>query len=75
MYSTYFMSFYFGMFLGGALVGGIIPFIIFAIKKRWGLAFLSLLLCGLAAFIHSIASIVVGVVLIICAIRAYNERG
>ena len=74
MYRTYMAGYYMGGFLAGALIGGIIPFIIFAVKKRWGLAFLSLLLCGLVSFIHSIASIVAGVILIICAITARNDR-
>ena len=70
MYGSYMEGYYFGRFIAGALIGGIIPFIIFAVKKRWGFAFLSLLLCGLASFIHSIASIVAGVIFIICAIKA-----
>ena len=47
MYGAYMMGFHFGFFLAGAFVGGILPFIIFAFKKRWGLAFLSLLICGI----------------------------
>lgn len=58
----------------GALLGGIIPFIIFAIKKHWVLAALSLLGCGLAAFIHPIASLVVGVLFLIASIRVYDNR-
>ena len=74
MYGAYMMGRFLGFFLAGAVVGGIIPFIVFAVKKRWGLAFLSLLVCGLAGFAHSIGSIVAGVILILCAIKAENER-
>ena len=65
---------YLGLFSGGAVIGGIIPFIIFARKKRWGLGFLALLCCGLSSFIHPVASIVVGILFIIAAVKADNER-
>ena len=74
MYSSYMMELYLGQFAAGAVIGGIIPFIIFAVKKRWGLGFLSLLVCGAAGLIHPIAGIVTGVLFIIGAIKAYNER-
>lgn len=65
---------YLGRFFGAAVIGGIVPFIIYAVKKRWGLEFLSLLLCGFAGFIHPIAAIFAGVIMIFCAAKAYNKR-
>ena len=67
---SYMAGAYLGLFLGGALIGGLIPFIICLFKKRLSMGFAALLLCGLAAFIHSMASIVLGVVFIVAAIRA-----
>ena len=74
MFASYMIGFYSGKFFAGALIGGIIPFIVFAVKKRWGLGFLGLLVCGLVGFIHPIASIVVGILFLIGSIKAYNER-
>lgn len=74
MLGSYMLGFYLGKFAAGALIGGGIPFIIFAIKKQWGLGFLGLLVCGLAGFIHPIASIVVGILFLIGAIKSYNNR-
>lgn len=74
MYASYMMGVYVGLFVMGALVGGIIPCIIFAVKKHWGLALLSPILCGFAAFFHSIASIALGIILIIYAISTPNNR-
>ena len=74
MDTTYAIGFSLGHFLAGAVIGGLISFIIFAVKKRWGLGFLALLACGLASFIHPIASIAAGIVFIIWAIIAHNER-
>lgn len=74
MAGIYMTSFYLGRFLAGALIGGGIPFIIFAIKKQWGLAFVGLLVCGLVGFIHPVASIVAGILFLIGAIKAYNNR-
>ena len=74
MVTTYSIGFSLGHFFAGAVIGGLISFIIFAVKKRWGLGFLSLLTCGLVSFIHPIASIAAGIVFIICAVKTYNER-
>ena len=74
MLNSYILGFYLGRFFAGAVIGGIVSFIIFAVKKRWGLGFLALLTCGLVGFIHPIASIIVGILFIIGAIKAYNER-
>ena len=74
MLGSYMMGFYLGKFFAGALIGGGIPFIVFAIKKQWGLGFLGLFVCGLVGFIHPIASIIVGVLFLIGAIKAYNNR-
>ncbi len=74
MYGSYMTGMYLGQFLAGAIIGGIIPFIIFVVKKRWKLAFLSLLACGAAGLLHPIAGIAAGVLFIIGAVKAYNER-
>ena len=74
MIGMYMLGFYLGRFTAGAVIGGIISFIIFVRKKRWGLGFLALLTCGLVGLIHPIASIVIGILFIICAVKAYNER-
>jgi len=75
MMSVYMMGVYAGRFLAGAVVGGLIPFIIFAYKKRWGLALLSFLIGGAAAcYFNSIASVVSGVALIAWAILARSCR-
>lgn len=73
-YRSYMTGFNTGYASAGALLGGIIPFIIFAIKKRWVLGVLSLLGCGLASFIHPIASLVAGVLFFIASIRAFDNR-
>ncbi len=64
----------FGTFTAGALIGGGLAFIVFAFKKRWGAAFLSLLACGAISFLHPIASVVTGVIALIIAIVSKNER-
>lgn len=74
MLGTYMIGFSLGRFFAGALIGGGIPFIIFAIKKQWGLAFGCLLVCGLVGFLHPIASIIAGILFLIGAIKAYNNR-
>lgn len=71
MLEIYILGLYFGKFIAGAVVGGIGPLIIAFVKKRWGLGVAAFLLCGVAAFIHSIASIVVGVIYLIVTIKAY----
>ena len=74
MYQSYMIGFYLGKFIAGALIGGGIPFIIYAVKKQWGLGFLALVVCGLVGFIHSIASIIAGILFLIGAIKTYNNR-
>ena len=54
---------------------GVPSFIIFAIKKRWNLGIWALIICGLAGgFIHWIAAVILGVLFVVGAIFAYNER-
>ena len=61
---------YLGQILMGALIGGLIPLIIFFVKKRWGLGVTALISCGIVTLIHPIASIVVGIIFLIAAIKA-----
>ena len=70
MLETFIVSMYLGQYLSGALIGGLIPFIIAFIKKRWGLGVMAFILCGAAALLHSVASIVVGIVFIVIAIKS-----
>lgn len=74
MYGSYLFGYYLGKFFAGAAIGGGIPFIIFAIKKQWGLGFLGLVVCGLVGFIRPIASVIAGVLFLIGSIKTYNNR-
>ena len=71
MLQLYILGVYFGKFIAGAVVGGIIPLIIAFVKRRWGLGIAAFLLCGIAAFVHPIASIIVGIIYFIATGRAY----
>ena len=70
----YEIGYYVGLFMGGAAMGGLIPFVIFAVKKQWTLGFLALALCGFSVFIHRAGPAVAGVLFLIGAIRCYNAR-
>lgn len=75
MGGMYMAGYYLGQFTAGALMGGLIPFIIFAVKKQWSLGFFGLAVCGMLAFAHPVASVVAGAAFLVGAIRAYNNRG
>ena len=63
-----------GRFAAGALIGGLVPMIIFAYKKQAGLGIFGMVSCGMLAFAHPIASIVCGIGFLVGAIRTYNNR-
>lgn len=67
------ISYYLGFFLGGAFIGGIIPWVIAKRKGRTGIGCASFLFCGLAGFINPLLSVGVGVVFLIAAIKAKDE--
>lgn len=71
LYYAYLLGSISGKFLTGAMIGGLIPMIIAFVKRRWGIGLAAVLLCGVASFLHSVASIVVGVIFLIAAIKAY----
>ncbi|MBR5288858.1 MAG: hypothetical protein IKU34_09780 [Clostridia bacterium] len=66
---AYMLGFYLGKFAAGAVIGGLIPFIICAVKKNWKKGLLSMLVCGLVSFIHPVASLAAGVAMIVYAIK------
>lgn len=68
LYETYLIGSKIGYFFAGAFIGGIIPMILFFVGRRFLIGVGCLLVCGLLSFIHPVASIVGGIVLLICAL-------
>lgn len=66
--TAYWLGFYVGMFITGAAIGGIIPMIIFFVKKSWLMGIISPIICGMLSFINPLVSIICGVILMIAAI-------
>lgn len=69
----YMMGAFFGKFIAGALFG-LIPLIVFFVKRRWGLGVLSPIVCGLMGFINPLVSIVVCVILTVVAIIVHKKE-
>ena len=64
---TYSIGLMLGQFFAGAITG-IIPMILFFLGKRWLYGIFSVIACGVCAFIHLLASVACGVILLIIAI-------
>ena len=68
MLGIYTASYYFGMILTGAVIGGGIPLIISIVKKRPGIGVGALICCGVVSPIHPAASLFVGLVFLVATI-------
>lgn len=71
LYYAYLLGVISGKIFTGVLIGGLIPMIIAFVKRRWGIGLAAIFSSGVASFLHPVVPIVVGVIFLIAAIKAY----
>ena len=71
LYNAFLLGAIVGKIFTGVLIGGLIPMIIAFVKRRWGIGLAAIFLSGVASILHPVISIVVGVIFLIAAIKAY----